>query len=96
MKNTLVVVILVLGCVYFAYHLIQGDRGLLSWMGLRNEILQTQILLDKARNDQKKIEQKVKLLSPETLDLDLLEEQNRKVLGLTYPGEMIFLKKKKD
>ncbi len=95
-KSKFVVLVLVLGCIYFAYHLIQGNRGLLSWMNLSDEITRTQKLLDEAEQEKSTLEKNVKLLSPNTLDLDLLEEQNRKVLGLTYPGEMIFLKDKKE
>ena len=53
--------------------------------------------VDKSKNDLEilkaerlHLEHRVKLLSPESLDLDLLDEQARKLLGYSKVGETVY------
>jgi len=86
------VVVPVLGaCVigYFAYHTIQGDRGLLSFMRLSGEVQRAQATLDEIRAERVTLARKVSLLRRESLDLDMLEERARSVLNRVRDDEVV-------
>lgn len=74
--------------VYFAYHAIQGDRGLIALGKLRQnvEALQAEVL--DVRAERMAMERKVDALRVGSLDPDLLEERARIILGFGYPDEM--------
>jgi cell division protein FtsB len=88
----LVVVALVL---YFGYFALYGNHGLVNWIRLQNEIDAKQSELDQVRTERTALEHRVRLLRPESVDPDLLEEQARARLGLSEPDEVVILKDKK-
>jgi len=75
--------------VYFTYHIIQGERGLFSWMRLRQKISESDHHLAEIQSEKETLERQVYLLRPDSLDRDMLEERARKVLNWGYPGEVI-------
>jgi cell division protein FtsB len=75
--------------IYFIYHLIQGERGILSWMRLKQRIAIAEKRLDEVREEQNALEQRVHLLRPDSLDLDMLEERARSVLNFARKDEII-------
>lgn len=75
--------------VYFGYHAVQGDRGLMAWWQLRFEIERANIDLATVSAEKKIIEHRVALLRPESLDRDMLEERARIMLGAVSPKDMI-------
>ena len=77
--------------IYFAYHLIAGERSYLRLTALQAEIEDTQDQYDLAYADRTALEQKVVMMRPGTVDPDLLEEQARKVLGFRRVDETIIL-----
>ncbi len=74
--------------VYFAYHAIQGDRGLIALGKIRQNVdaLQAEVL--DVRAERMGMERKVDALRLDSLDPDLLEERARIVLGFGYGDEM--------
>ena len=76
---------------YFAYHSIQGDRGLVAWMRLNEHIEIARSELDGLRAERAALERRVSLLRPDSLDRDLLDEQARIVLNYARPGEIVIL-----
>lgn len=74
--------------VYFAYHAVQGDRGLIALGKLRQDVslLQAQVL--DARQDRMDMERTVRALRSESLDPDLLAERARQLLGYGEEGEI--------
>ncbi len=66
---------------YFAYHAVQGDRGLLAWIKLRQQVAEAGIELARIEARRDALAQRVRLMRPESLDRDLLEERVRAVLG---------------
>ncbi|MFN3075289.1 MAG: FtsB family cell division protein [Alphaproteobacteria bacterium] len=76
---------------YFCYHAVQGERGLLAWWEFRHEIQQAESRLAQVNAQQAALERRVRLLRPESLDPDLLEEQARAVLDLGRPSEVVVL-----
>jgi cell division protein FtsB len=75
--------------IYFGYHIVQGERGLFSWMRLRQKITESQEHLSKIQSEKETLERRVSLLRPDSLDPDMLEERARKILNWGHPGEVI-------
>lgn len=75
--------------VYFGYHIVQGERGLFSWMRLRQKITESQEHLSKIQAEKETLEMRVSLLRPDSLDPDMLEERARKILNWGYPWEVV-------
>ncbi len=81
--------------LYFGYFAIYGNHGLANWIRLQHEIDLKQAELDQIRTERTALEHRVRLLRPESVDPDLLEEQARARLGLSEPDEVVILKDKK-
>jgi len=79
---------------YFGYFAVYGNHGLINWMRLQHEIEVKQAEVDHVRAEREALEHRVRLLRPESVDPDLLEEQARARLGLSGPDEVIILKDK--
>jgi cell division protein FtsB len=88
-RGRLIPVCCALLLVYFGYHAIQGDRGLLSWVKLSDQIGEARIALDVTADERATLERKVALLRPEGLDPDMLDERARYMLSLARPDEVV-------
>ncbi len=77
--------------VYFAFYAVNGDRGVLKYMSLRQEIAEARKVAASYRHERASLEEKVKHLSNTSLDLDLLEERARIVLNMAAKDEFIIL-----
>ena len=75
--------------IYFAYHIVQGERGLFSWMRLPQKITESEHHLAQIQSEKETLERRVHLLRPESVDRDMLEESARKVLNWGHPGEVV-------
>ena len=94
-KRGLIFPLIVLSLVvYFGYFAIYGNHGLVNWMRLQHEIELKQADLERVRGERLALEHRVRLLRPESVDPDLLEEQARARLGLSGPDEVVILKDK--
>lgn len=78
---------------YFIYHIIQGERGFISWRRLTHKIENAQHELDKTKAEETLLENRVRLMRPETLDPDMLEEQARDKLNFAHQDEIVILDK---
>ena len=77
---------------YFAFHAIQGDRGLFSWWQIRQEIARAESALQALQAKKSDLENRVSLLRPDGIDPDLLEERARVMFNMGRQGEkVIFL-----
>lgn len=76
---------------YFAYHTVQGDRGLLAWWQLRHEIVEADQTLARTKAQRLAMERRAALLRPDSLDPDMLEERTRVMLGLGRADEALIL-----
>jgi cell division protein FtsB len=79
---------------YFGYFAIYGKHGLVNWMQLQQQIDVKQADLDRVRDERFALERRVRLLRPESVDPDLLEEQARARLGLSGLDEVVILRGK--
>ncbi|TAL27225.1 MAG: septum formation initiator family protein [Alphaproteobacteria bacterium] len=76
---------------YFAYHLAHGDRGYFAWKGLQKKLTEAEAQYDQKRAERQALENRVKLLRPDSLDLDMLDERARTVLGFVKPNEKVVI-----
>lgn len=74
---------------YFAYHTVEGDRGVLAWIRLKNEILEAELQLAKVTTERQALEHRVLLLRPDHLDPDMLEERARAMLNMGREDEVV-------
>lgn len=81
--------------IYFGYFAIYGKHGLVNWVRLQEEVSLKQAELDRTKAERTALEHRVRLLRPESVDPDLLEEQARARLGLTQGDEVVILKDKR-
>ena len=76
---------------YFAYHLVEGDRGLLAWLSLTREIRLATANLEAVRAERAADDLKVSNLRPDHLDPDLLDERIRATLNLVSPDDIVIM-----
>jgi cell division protein FtsB len=74
---------------YTLYHLFQGNRGLFSLFKLKQIVKEEQIILEKLTNEEEIIKRRINLLRPQSLDLDMLDEQARRVLNAASENDVI-------
>jgi cell division protein FtsB len=75
---------------YLIYHIIQGDRGVISWIRLHHKMKEAEIQLKHVQEERMDFEKQVRLLQPQSLDLDLLEERAMDTLSLAPEDSIIF------
>ncbi len=76
---------------YFAYHAIHGDRGLLAWLSLKQRVTEAQGELDEVSEQRREFEHRVRLLRPDSLDPDLLEERARIMLNYGHDDDIVIM-----
>lgn len=90
-KSSGFIVLLIFLCTYFSYFAVKGDRGLLRYMYLQDKVVEAEKISENYSKQRQDLEQKVKLLSSSSLDLDLLDERARSVLNVIGDDEFIIL-----
>ena len=74
--------------VYFAYHLVQGDRGLIAWLRLTQQIDEARVTLAQVEAERDPLAHRVSLMR-DRLDPDLLDETARSSLNLVGSDEIV-------
>ena len=77
--------------LYFAYHILHGERGLLAWWKLQKQVSTAEITAAATGSKKSNLENQVRLLNPSNLDLDMLEERARLMLNYGHPDEVVIL-----
>ncbi len=75
--------------VYFTFAAVQGNYGLFHRIQVNAEVRVLQERFDQISSDVLAMENKTHRLSDDYLDLDLLDQQARDILGLTRSDEVI-------
>ena len=75
--------------LYFGYHLVHGDRGYFARKGVETKLAAAEQKLARKSAERETLENRVRLMRPESLDLDLLDERARVVLGYMKPEERV-------
>lgn len=81
---------------YFVYHLVQGDRGLIALSHLNRDISQLETDVVVAKAEREAIERKTKLLRPNSIDPDMLDERARAELGFSRSDEVVIFDRQAD
>ena len=76
---------------YFAYHLVEGERGFKAWLRLNREIRTATANLEAVRNQRTALDLRVSNLRPEHIDPDLLDERIRATLNLVSPDDIVIM-----
>ncbi|MBB46135.1 MAG: septum formation initiator [Rhodospirillaceae bacterium] len=76
---------------YFVYHSIQGQHGILAWRQLDIQITKAEATFASLLAKQAELEQSVIMLRPSTLNLDMVEEQSRRMLNFTHKDDVIVI-----
>ena len=74
---------------YFAYAALQGDTGLVEQVRLEREKAELQARLADVQAERRRMENLNRRLSERYLDLDLLDERARAVLGYIREDEIV-------
>ena len=77
--------------LYLVYFLVNGQRGLLQYFYLSKQNQEYNEILAKLTSENQYIGNRIKKLQPNTLDLDFLDEQVRKKLGLIDKNEIVII-----
>lgn len=95
-RGQLVKGILISVLLYFVFHAIYGNRGILAYFNLQQKIDKAEEELENIRAERLEMEHKVKSLKSESLDPDMLDEHARKSLGVAGKKEEAFVPVKQD
>ena len=77
--------------IYLVYFLIYGQRGLLQYFYLTKQSQEYSQKLAKLTAENDYLSDRIKRLQPNTVDLDFLDEQVRKKLGLIDKNEIVII-----
>ena len=77
--------------IYLVYFLIYGQRGLLQYFYLTKQSQEYSQKLAKLTLENDYLSDRIKRLQPNTVDLDFLDEQVRKKLGLIDKNEIVII-----
>jgi len=78
---------------YFAYHLVEGDRGLRAWVQVTQELHAAKENLSAVAADRAALEHRVSHMRPDHVDPDLLDSQVRRTLDVAAPGEIVIMER---
>jgi cell division protein FtsB len=76
---------------YVAYHAVNGDRGLIAWRTYEKDVARAKAELERVSGERRALAEQVRLLHPESLDPDMLEEWARRLLNYGHPDEIVII-----
>ena len=79
--------------LYISFHMLQGERGLIAFWQINSEVSAAKAIQVSLLKEKSILQNRVKLLSPKSLDPDMLEERVRIMLGYSKPNETIIILK---
>ncbi len=74
---------------YLGFHTISGERGVFALMRESSKLDALNVEIAEIKSERESIEKKVQKLSISSLDLDLLDEQSRNILGRAGNDEVV-------
>lgn len=75
--------------IYFAYHAVNGDRGLVAWLELKDRVQAAEESAEAIARQRRMVENRVRLLHPGSLDPDMIEERARIMLNFAYANDVV-------
>ena len=76
---------------YFGYHALHGERGFLAWLKLKQNLTEAALTEAQLAGERTRLDRRVRLLRPDNLDPDLLEERAHALLGYGRSDDLIIL-----
>ena len=76
---------------YFAYHLVEGDRGLRAWLRVAQDLRVSKENLAAVTAERAALEHRVSHMRSDHVDPDLLDSQVRKTLDVVAPDEIVII-----
>ena len=76
---------------YFAFHLVNGDRGIRAWVQIGNDLERAEARLQVVAAEREELEHRVGLLDPKSLDPDMIDEQARRLLNYGHPDDRVII-----
>ena len=89
-KNIMLIAIICI-LVYLIFHTIYGNKGILSYFKLKEELKEMHNTLNQKKIKRLNLEQQVKNLLSDQIDKDLLDEKAKKILFLSNKNEEIVI-----
>ena len=74
---------------YLSFQAFSGERGIFAYFKETRKLELLQAELESTKKQRAELEHRTRLMSSGSLDLDLLDEQSRMVLGVGAPGEVV-------
>jgi cell division protein FtsB len=76
---------------YFVFHAVQGDRGIIAWLQIGAQLEENRAMLAALTAERRELQHRVSLLSPTSLDPDLLDERARLMLNVAEPEDRLVI-----
>jgi cell division protein FtsB len=76
---------------YFVYHAVEGDRGVMAWLQISQQLAESKRSLATLAGERQEIAHRVALLSPSSIDPDLLDERARLMLNVAEPDDRLVI-----
>ena len=77
---------------YFAYHLVEGDRGLRAWFHSTQELRDAKAELAVVAAERAALARRVAEMGSAQVDPDLLDQQVRATLDRAAPNEIVIMR----
>ena len=77
--------------VYIVYHAVQGNHGLIAYWQLVKQVDAANHAVALLDEEKTRLQKRVELLHPDSLDPDMLEERARVMLGYADPTDIILV-----
>ncbi len=74
---------------YVAFHAVQGDRGLIAWLKINQQVAAAGAEAAETAAARAALERRVGLLNPASLDPDMLDERARLMLNYGLADEIV-------
>ena len=88
-RTIVVLLTCALGLLYVGYQTVQGERGVLGWMERSAEVERARAEVAALAAERQTLERRVSQLRTDNLDLDLLDQEARRLLNLGHPDEEV-------
>ena len=75
--------------IYFGYHIVEGDRGVIAWLRLDGRLAEAETKLATLHMKRQRLEHRIALMRNQHIDEDMLDEQVRRMLNLIRPNEIV-------
>ena len=88
-RTVIVLLTCALGLLYVGYQTVQGERGVLGLVERSAEVKRARAEVATLAAERQTLERRVSQLRNDNLDLDLLDQEARRLLNLGHPDEEV-------